>query len=308
MPSSRSTYETRMHRVMRHIDGHLAEPLALGDLAAVANFSAFHFHRLFAAWTGERVGDYVRRRRLEVAAMRLVTQPASTVLEVALSVGFGSSEAFSRSFKLHYGQSPSVWRAKQTRPTPRNDKPGQHESNLDQAAVRPVPQHGRSTHPVLEHSMNVRLESLDPVEVAYLRHRGPYGPQIGRFWIEQVAPWMQENGLLNAGRYGISHDDPSVTEPAKCRYDACVEVPADMVLTGRPQRTTLPGGRYAVLEFTGDPASIGEAWTSLLRDWLPSSGLQMDARPCFEHYPPQRAAGQSLQRFSCRICIPVAKL
>ena len=156
--------------------------------------------------------------------------------------------------------------------------------------------------------MNVQLKALEPVEVAYLRHVGPYGTQIGRFWIEQVAPWMQTNGLTGAGRYGISHDDPSVTDPKKCRYDACVAIPRDAVLTGNAQRATLPGGRYATIEFRGSLETIGEAWTSLLRDWLPSSGLQMDSRPCFEYYPPERAESQSLGSFSCEICIPVTKL
>jgi AraC family transcriptional regulator len=119
---------------------------------------------------------------------------------------------------------------------------------------------------------------------------------------------MHANGLQNAGRYGISHDDPSVTEASKSRYDACVEVPADLVLTGHAQRAVLSGGRYAVLESRGNPETIGSAWTSLLRDWLPSSGLQMDSRPCFEYYPPERAGEQNLQSFSCQICIPVARL
>lgn len=57
-----------MHRVIEFIDYHLDEPLELDALAAVANFSAFHFHRLFTAWMGETLGEYVRRRRLEVAA------------------------------------------------------------------------------------------------------------------------------------------------------------------------------------------------------------------------------------------------
>ncbi|MFK5057974.1 helix-turn-helix transcriptional regulator, partial [Klebsiella pneumoniae] len=86
-----------------HIDDHLERPLDLAELADVAHFSAFHFHRLFAAWAGETLGDYVRRRRLEVAALRLATQPRLSVLEAAVSVGFGSGEAFSRAFRARFG-------------------------------------------------------------------------------------------------------------------------------------------------------------------------------------------------------------
>ena len=108
--SSSAEYERRIHRVVAHIDQHLDEPLDLETLAAVANFSAFHFHRLFRAWTGETLGDYLRRRRVETGALRLVTQPGSSVLEIALAVGFGSGEAFARAFKARFGASPSGWR------------------------------------------------------------------------------------------------------------------------------------------------------------------------------------------------------
>lgn len=55
MPSrdSRSVYESRMHRVLEYIDQNLDQPLNLNKLAGVANFSSFHFHRLFSAWMGD---------------------------------------------------------------------------------------------------------------------------------------------------------------------------------------------------------------------------------------------------------------
>ena len=110
-PDSRVEYERRIHRVMDHIERHLDQPLDLETLAAVANFSAFHFHRLFRAWTGETLGDHLRRLRVEKGALRLLTQPRlMRVAEVALAVGFGSGEAFARAFKSRFGATPSAWR------------------------------------------------------------------------------------------------------------------------------------------------------------------------------------------------------
>ncbi len=107
---SHTEYAKRMHRVVEYIDQHLDEPLELSTLAKVAHFSAFHFHRLFSAWMGETLGEYLRRRRLEVAALRLVAQPAVPVLNIALSVGFGSAEAFARAFKARFGCTATSWR------------------------------------------------------------------------------------------------------------------------------------------------------------------------------------------------------
>jgi len=145
-----------------------------------------------------------------------------------------------------------------------------------------------------------------PQRIAYIRHTGPYGEPIFRFWMQQVAPWMATDGLMGEARYGISHDDPSITDPASCRCDACVEVPEGCTPSGSALTTTLPGGRYAVMPFKGTGAQVPAAWTQILRDWLPSSRLPLDNRPCFEHDPLGSTFDAASGVFDCRICIPVA--
>src|SRR6202049_1423499 len=172
---NRAEYERRMHRVLEHIDRHLEEPLDLGTLAEVAHFSAFHFHRLFSAWMGERLGDYLRRRRIELAAMRLLAQPRVPVLHVALSVGFGSAEAFARAFKARFGCSPTAWRTQQAERRFANSNLGQVERKIGQAPRVVSTDHGASRNPELEVSMNIKLVDRQPATVAYLRHLGPYG-------------------------------------------------------------------------------------------------------------------------------------
>ena len=201
-----------MHKVVEHIDRCLDQPLDLVTLAEVAHFSPYHFHRLFAAWMGETLGDYLRRRRVEVAAMRLASQPRLSVLSAAVSVGFGSGEAFARAFKLRFGCSPTAWRAQ-------NRNPDQAQRNRDQAELPRLCKDGISRTVTPETSMNVSLVDRAPAEVAYLRYTGPYGAPIAAFWTNTVAPWMAENALFGHPRYGISHDDPSITDPSRCRYD-----------------------------------------------------------------------------------------
>src|SRR5256885_15794873 len=123
---SRFEYVARMHRVVEHIDRHLDEPLDLETLAGVANFSSFHFHRLFSAWMGETLGEYLRRRRLEIGAQRLATQPRIQVLRVALSGGFGSSQASAGAFEARIGSTPSSGRLAKSRHRTHLDRnPGQ---------------------------------------------------------------------------------------------------------------------------------------------------------------------------------------
>ncbi len=157
--------------------------------------------------------------------------------------------------------------------------------------------------------MKVTLIDRQPATIAYFRHLGPYDASIARFWHEVYVPWAVMNKLgVDHARYGISHDDPSITAPEQCRYDACAEVPAYFLVMGGARKTTIPGGKYAVHHFKGTVEQIAEAWAALMRDWLPSSSMQLDARPCFEYYPIGAARDGKSGEFECEICIPVAPL
>jgi AraC family transcriptional regulator len=304
-PRSRDVYIDRMHRVTAHIDEHLDQFLDLETLAEVAHFSPFHFHRLFSALMGETLGAYLRRRRCEVAATRLLAQPRLSVLQIALGVGFGSAEAFTHAFGARFGCSPTTWRLQQgERGAVRNLD--QANSKPDQAQAEKALENGVPIKP--ETSMKVQIIERKPTPIAYLRHVGPYGQQIGTFWQTQVHPWMVANGLIGRPRYGISHDDPRVTAPEQCRYDAGCEIPASVLARGDAHRTTIPGGQYAALSFRGVVADFEPAWNALLRDWLPSSGLQLDSRPMFEYYPTDSNYDPSTGVLECQLCVPVMPL
>lgn len=307
MAKDRAEYETRMSRVLAHIDSHIDQALNTESLANVAHFSPYHFHRLFTAWTGETLGEYLRRRRVEVAAMRLVSQPRLSILSAALSVGFGSAEAFTRAFKLRFGCPPTTWRELEAKRRFQKSNLSQVNRKDNQDRLGGLVKNDASNQPK-EATMNVQIVNRSPVKIAYLRHTGPYGAAISEFWMDTVAPWMIENDLMNRPRYGISHDDPGIASPSNCRYDAGVEIGEGHICSGNAQYVEIPGGRYAVLGFKGTPDKFGDAWASLLRDWLPSSSMQLDARPCFEHYPVTSSYDAKTGVMSCELCIPVVPL
>jgi AraC family transcriptional regulator len=291
-----------MHRVLEHIDRHLDQELDLRTLARVAHFSAFHFHRVFFSWTGETLGDYLRRRRVEIAAIRLAGQPKLSILNVAVSVGYGSTEAFARAFKARFGCTASIWRtfiAQQRNFGQELRNPGQPGGAPGTDNDGTVPKGAR---------MKVKLIERKPVKVTYLRHVGPYGQPLSEFWQRTVYPWMAANDQLGQPRYGISLDDPMITAAHKCRYDAAVEVRGKITVPGHSQTTTVPGGQYAITAFRGTADQIGGVWDTMLREWLPNSGLQLDARPFLEYYATDATFEPKTGVFSCDIAIPVASL
>lgn len=153
--------------------------------------------------------------------------------------------------------------------------------------------------------MNVSVIERTPRRVTYLRRTGAYGEELSIFWQEDVYPWMVKHDLLGAPRYGISLDDPSITAPQQCRYDACVEIAADRKLPRDVLTATIPGGRYAVVQFEDTALAMAPVWDALLRDWLPGSGFQLDARPMFEYYGSDARFDPDTGVMQCQICIPV---
>jgi len=307
-PKSLDEYADRMQRVTEHIDRHLDQTLDLDALAAVAHFSPFHFHRLFSAWMGETAGDYLRRRRCEIAATRLLAQPRVAVIQIALAVGFGSAEAFARAFKSRFGCSPTSWRLQQSQLRAAKRNPGQTNRKSDQERQDKMPKNAAVHQQNAEAAMKVDIIERQPTTIVYLRYVGPYGEPISAFWQQKVYPWMAASGLLQQPRYGVSHDDPNVVAPEQCRYDAGCEAPPTLTALGNAQKTTIPGGKYAALSFKDTVGEIEEAWTAMLRDWLPASGLQLDGRPMFEYYPQGSSYDPASGVFDCKLCIPVVPM
>ncbi len=83
----------------------LPGPVEIGRLAQAAGCSAFHFQRLFAYLAGMPLSEYIRRRRMSLAAADL--QAGARVLDVALRCGYASPTAFNRAFRQVHGIPPS---------------------------------------------------------------------------------------------------------------------------------------------------------------------------------------------------------
>jgi AraC family transcriptional regulator len=276
------TYRQRILQVQLFIQEHLDEELSLDRLARVAHFSPYHFHRIFRGIVGEGVNEYVRRLRLESAAVALKTTDWS-ILDIALRAGYNAHEAFTRAFRQMFGASPSQYRA------------GQH------------PLYVPKEIPLMSVKMTareVRIESVPTRRVAFLRHIGPYGDACHVF--DRLMAWAGQRGLfrLDTVVLGICHDDPEVTAPDKIRFDCCVSVGDHVQGEGEIGVQTLEGGECAVLTYIGPYSGLGEAYRWLFGTWLPTSGREPRNAPPFEVYVsnPRETPPEQLRT---DICIPL---
>lgn len=302
----RKEYQSRLNKVLDYIDKHLSEELTLEKLAAIANFSAYHFHRLFKSLIGENLFQFIQRLRLEKAADRLCQNKDIPITQIAYEYGYSDSASFAKAFGNYFGMSASEWRAgghknhsnigkmnsKTGNDNDKNGKASQFNqyyfsnafSNTFNNFIWRIEMTNES-----KLAANVEVKELSEETVAYIRHIGPYAgnEQLFGMLFGKLFQWAGARGLIRfpeTKALTIYHDNPDITEEDKLRISVCITVPPDCKVDGEIGKMTIPGGKYAVAHFEISPNQYGEAWNMLYGGWLPESGYQPDDRPCFEMY------------------------
>ena len=268
-------YKERILKVLVHIQRHLDEPLSLEELAGVAHFSPFHFHRVFKAVVGESVMQHVRRLRLECAVQQLVfTDQAVTA--IALDAGYETHEGFTRAFKAMFGRSPSSLRT-EARNVIHADAPSSVHYRPDAELTDFEPARRQ------EVCSEIRIETVEPMRVAFVRHLGPY-EQCGQAWAK-LAAWAGPRGLLTPQTVcvGLAYDDPDITPEDKVRYDACLGVADDVEGAGEVGIQRIDGGPCAMLTHRGSYETLPESIEKLY-SWLSRSGREPGPQPLLLFY------------------------
>lgn len=297
-------YRKRVCRAMDYISRNLDRDLSLQEIARAAPFSKFHFHRIFKAAVGETVAQFTRRLRLERAANRLVASSRDNITKIAVDCGFSSSQNFAKAFRQHFGVTPTAYRNSK-----KGNKAGKRENawslqamyNSDIPFIAPVNNERRN-------AMNGEVREMPEYHVAYVRKMGPYGKETCKQAFAESTAWAAPRGYLGTGvMLGVSWDNPEVTPPDRCRYDACVSVPIGSVPDRPVAVQTISGGPYAVCHFEVDLDcdSFQQAWDDAFA-WLVAGGYECDDKPCYELYQ-QSAADHPEGKFVFDICIPLKR-
>lgn len=246
------------------IETDLEGRLDLDAIASSCGLSRFGLARLFVLATGWPVMRYVRARRLSRAA-HLLAGGAVDILGVALDVGYGSHEAFTRAFREHFGITPEALRASGTL----------NGIELREAMrMQPTP-----TFPLAE----PRFVDGEELLIAGLgaRFSADKSQGITALW-QRFVPYIGniagQQGWETFGLCCNPDEDGSFEYIAGVQVSRGDELPPGFTL----QR--LPARRYAVFRHAGHISSIHETFTAIFQRWLPASGLQAADAPEFERY------------------------
>jgi AraC family transcriptional regulator len=257
--------------------GHLGQPLGLEDVSRAAGFSPFHFHRIFKALLGEPLNQFVKRQRLERALHLMSHAPGRSLTDVALDCGFASSSDFSRSFKQHFGQPPSVFDLDSFRQS--------RSEELERVLASQAGTSGLTTLPAGANpdGFEARLRDLPARTVAYIRVLDPYRAGVVQAACERLLDWAIDRGLADGQWLGYMWEEPEIVALPHCRYDAALVVD-DVEPAGEIGRFEFAPMRVAEVVVKGDLALEARAIDWLYKTWLPRSGYVPDDQPAFESW------------------------
>lgn len=272
MSKANHEYTRRIDRVIDHLTANLDKPIKLEELAKVACFSEFHFHRIFRAMTGETVNDFTNRMRLEKAA-RLLKRTRQSATDIALECGFSSSSTFSRSFNNAFNTSPTEYRktgklknskiCKELFPKNEYILP---MSDAEKTAAFPV-----------------QIREFPAWEVAYIRVSNSFeeGRVLKAF--AKMIEWLKSQDIYDKGTlFGMAVDDPETTPKHLYRYEVCFASDVPFNCPDGISRMTIPPRTYGVARVSGDLRLVATAWDYLMQNWLINSRYEPDNAPGFE--------------------------
>lgn len=296
----REEYISRINRVQDYIEANLDGELSVQKLAAVANFSPYHFHRIYSAITGEPLFQHIQRMRLEKSAYYLIANPKKSITQIAFECGFTSQASFARAFKKFFQVSASEWRSNPAMQERKNCKVKSKSCQTDRKPGKELSaeipyngvvsqKHKWREYPMAEIAFQVEVKEMPDFDVAYIRHTGSYKGDSALFQrlFEKLLKWADARGLVKfpeTRMLTIYHDNPELTAENKLRLSACLTVPQDTAVDGEIGKMKVQGGKYAIGHFAIKAEQYQEAWNAVYGKWLPESGYQPDDGACFELY------------------------
>lgn len=243
-----------LNLAIEYIEDHLSDNIVCEDIAQHAFYSSFHFQRTFSLLTGITVSEYIRNRRLSLAAQDLLYNNAK-VIDVALKYGYDTPESFTKAFQRFHGVLPS--QAK---------KFGIELKSFSRLTLKIVLEGGSI--------MDYKIEQKDSFRVVVKTRKFTAensSNEIPLFWSDYFASGSHHQicGMMGIClpvetgckefEYGIGCDEKHVTS-----------VPEGF------RTIEIPSYTWAIFKCIGPmPDAIQNMWKRIYSEWLPQSAYEL---------------------------------
>jgi AraC family transcriptional regulator len=265
----------RMNNAMEYVETHLTEAIDYDQVARIACCSMYHFQRMFSFITSVPLSEYIRRRRLTLAAFELQNSGVK-VIDMALKYGYESPEAFSRAFKKMHGVMPMSARDKGV-------------------SLKAYPRLSFHISIQGDVEMNYKIEGKQGFEMfgvsTLINGAGELFEQplveIPRFWSKcisdgtidriRAAAGLGESGQLYAVLYNNNNQDENFS------YMIGYFLPQSGLPEGF-EKLSIPPQTYAIFS-TGlnadGQSGLHDLWRRIWGEWFPSSNYEFANGPEF---------------------------
>lgn len=100
----------QLNKAMDYIEENITNDLALDEVSSITNYSQYHFGRLFYYISDMPLSEYIRKRKLTLAAEELKCSDIK-IIDLAIKYGYDSADSFTRAFAKQHGMTPSIMRS-----------------------------------------------------------------------------------------------------------------------------------------------------------------------------------------------------
>lgn len=298
MNETRREYLKRINFVLDFIENNLNTDLSLEYLAEKANYSPYHFHRVFLTIVGEKLNEFINRKRIERIASILLVEPNVILKDLAFTYGFNSDNSFSRAFKKYYGTSPTKFKS-------------QGKELLSKIGIEPFSSEKYicsidNIKQWTKMNAQITIKELPELKLASISTIGNFEKTGNMF--QKLMEWGHKKRVLDTSNFKaitIYHDNPNVTQNTKVRFSTCVTISKNINTDGEIKQHNLKKGIYSIGHFEIKAEEISKAWKSM-SIWVIENGYEFRDGDYFEMYHNDHRTHPE-HKFIMDICIPLKK-
>lgn len=256
----------RLNKAINYIEEHLTDKIDYEELGRIACCSSYHFQRMFTYMAGVPLSEYIRRRKMSLAAVDL--QWGNKIIDVSGKYGYDSPTAFNRAFQSIHGVAPSAVKC-------------------EGVSVKSFPPIAFKITVKGVEEMNYRIETKDAFRIIGVSH--PLDKEIENNFA--VVPQMWQDAVINGtiqklagfmnatpiGLLGVS----ACNDMEQWKYFIAVSSTDDVA---EFEEYIIPAATWAIFRGTGNNQGIQELEQRIVTEWLPTSGYEYANAPDIEVY------------------------
>lgn len=286
-------YIESVTKAIAYIEDHLSCEITAEEIAVLAGYSLYHFHRIFQSVTRSSVSEYIRRRRLTHAAYDLFHTDLR-IVEIAIKYQFESQEAFTRSFRQMFSITPGQFR-----------KQKDMKDTLFRAMEMKALDEAGLKHLHFGMTLEPMFITTDKLHLVGMQTRGVNSSEVGRLWssFKERAAEIENRREAESTYYALIELTGVQWEVS---YTACAMVTHEGQIPEGMVYRILPSTTYAVFSHRGSLDRLPDTFQYIYNTWLPSSGRMRMNAPELARYD-HRYLGPTNEDSEFDIYIPITR-